>query len=133
MVVDTNLWVSMAIGSRAVSEQMAQLVEHTDIEIFVSTELLDELTETLGKPRLQRYLTHERTKRLFELIWMKTQLINVTTAMKVCRDPKDDFVVNLAVDANAHYIITGDADLLVLNPFGAITILSLGDFLQSVA
>lgn len=131
-MIDTNLWVSMAMGSRVVSEQMLRIIENPDLEFFTSAELLDELTETLAKPRLQKYLTYERAKQLFDLIWLKTQLIHVNINLRLCRDPKDDFILNLATEAKAHCIITGDAGLLVLNPLDNIRILTIADFLQSL-
>ena len=45
-----------------------------------------------------------------------------------CRDPKDNFLLELAVSAEADYIITGDKDLLVLNPYKNINIVSANDF-----
>ena len=51
-------------------------------------------------------------------------------SVQVCRDPKDDRILELAVNGNAAYIVTGDADLLVLNPFRGIEILRPADFLQ---
>jgi putative PIN family toxin of toxin-antitoxin system len=132
VVIDTNIWVSMAMGSRVVSEQMAFIIERENIEIFSSIELFDELTETLTKPRLKNYLTQNRTRQLFELIWLKTQLITIQSAMKICRDPKDDFILNLAFDCSAQYIVTGDKDLLVLNPLNALQILTVTDFLQEI-
>ena len=62
VVVDTNVWVSMALGSQVVSVQMAQIIQDTDVSIFISAELLEELTDTLTKPKLQRYLSTVRTK-----------------------------------------------------------------------
>jgi putative PIN family toxin of toxin-antitoxin system len=132
IVVDTNLWVSMAMGSRVVSEQMLQIIENPAIELFTSAELLEELTETLKKSRLQKYLTYERTKYLFDLIWLKTQLIHVTVNLQICRDPKDDFIINLATEANVQYIITGDIDLLVLNSIGTLEILTIAKFLEKI-
>lgn len=62
VVVDTNVWVNMALGSQVVSVQMAQIIQDTDVSIFISAELLEELTDTLTKPKLQRYLSTVRTK-----------------------------------------------------------------------
>ena len=132
VVIDTNLWVSMAMGSRLVSVQLLTVIENPLIEVFTSTELLDELTETLAKPRLRQYLNHERTSKLFDLIWLKTKLTTVKSTLKICRDPKDDFIINLAIDAQAQYIITGDNDLLTLSPIGMIEVLRISDFLEKL-
>jgi uncharacterized protein len=129
IVVDTNLWVSMALGSKTVTGQMQRLIEDPTIALFTSAEQLEELTATLAKPRLQKYLTQTRTRHLFDLIWLKTQLVHVTTQAQLCRDPNDDFVINLALDAQADCIITGDDDLLTLNPIGSLEILTLTAFI----
>ncbi len=132
IVIDTNLWVSMALGSKTVIRQMQQVIEAPHVIIFTSAEQLEELTDTLAKPKLQKYLTQNRTQQLLELIWQKAQLIHVHTQMKICRDPKDDFLIQLAMDAQAHCIVSGDADLLVLNPVGDLKIVTITDFLQKL-
>ena len=48
----------------------------------------------------------------------------VTTTIRRCRDPKDDKFLELAVDAKADWIITGDKDLLELSPFQSTSILT---------
>ena len=50
--------------------------------------------------------------------------------MEVCRDPKDDQILELAVSGNADCIVTGDDDLLTLNPFRGIAIITPADFLR---
>ena len=55
--------------------------------------------------------------------------IKPTETITDCRDPKDNKFLELAVASNAPFIITGDDDLLVLNPYRDINILKSGDFL----
>ena len=73
-----------------------------------------------------------RTQYLFDLIWLKGQLINPTTSARFCRDRKDDFIINLALTANAQYIITGDDDLLTLHPIGTIEVVTIAAFVQKL-
>jgi uncharacterized protein len=47
-----------------------------------------------------------------------------------CRDPTDDKFLELAVNGNADIVLTGDADLLALNPFRGIPIVAPGSFIQ---
>ena len=53
----------------------------------------------------------------------------ITESIRVCRDPRDDQVLELAVCGRADRIITGDADLLTLDPFRGIRIVTPTDFL----
>ena len=43
--------------------------------------------------------------------------------IQACRDPKDDKFLELAVNGSAEVIVTGDKDLLVLDPFRGISII----------
>jgi uncharacterized protein len=49
-----------------------------------------------------------------------------------CRDVKDNMILEAAVYENAQYIVTGDEDLLVLNPYRWINIVNLRDFLAEI-
>jgi predicted nucleic acid-binding protein len=57
-------------------------------------------------------------------------LVTVTKSIRICRDPKDDKYLELALACNASAIITGDKDLLVLHPYENISILTPVDFLN---
>ena len=59
----------------------------------------------------------------------KVIFIEPTEIITDCRDPKDNKFLELAVASDAQFIVTGDIDLLVLNPYRGITILKSGDFL----
>ncbi len=56
--------------------------------------------------------------------------IHIKETIRACRDPKDDKYLELAVAAKADCVITGDHDLLVLNPFRGIPILLAADFVN---
>ena len=49
----------------------------------------------------------------------------------VCRDPKDDFILECASIGSADCIVTGDKDLLSLDPYGAIRILTPRQYLDN--
>ena len=57
--------------------------------------------------------------------------IEISETINACRDPKDNKFLELAIAANAACIITGDDDLLILNPFRTIPILNASDFLNN--
>jgi len=54
----------------------------------------------------------------------------VTSAVDRCRDSKDNFLLALAEDGNADYLITGDRDLLVLEKHLTTRIVSFSNFLN---
>lgn len=58
-----------------------------------------------------------------------SELVEVVDQIQVCRDPEDDKILELAVSGKTDYILTGDDDLLVLNPFQRVSIITPTDFL----
>jgi predicted nucleic acid-binding protein len=48
----------------------------------------------------------------------------------LCRDPKDNFLLNLAIDSKADYLVTGDDDLLILDRVENTKIIKMKDFLE---
>ena len=57
-------------------------------------------------------------------------LIEVENIITVCRDPKDTFLLALAKDGKADYLLTGDKDLLILTKFGKTKIKTITDFID---
>jgi len=55
------------------------------------------------------------------------KLVKITERIAACRDPKDDKFLELAVNGHA------DSDLLALNPFLGIPIITPADFVQDDA
>lgn len=51
-------------------------------------------------------------------------------AITACRDPKDDKFLSLAVAGQADVIVTGDEDMLTLNPFRGVAILTPQEFIE---
>lgn len=59
-------------------------------------------------------------------------LLEVESNVSVCRDPKDNFLLALAKDGKADYLITGDQDLLSLKRFGKTKILTIVNFIEAI-
>ena len=60
-----------------------------------------------------------------------SKLVKVTSKVEVCRDPKDNFLLSLAKDGKADYLITGDKDLLDIGSFGKTRIVLLAKFIEA--
>lgn len=61
------------------------------------------------------------------------QTVKIEENIRICRDPKDDKFLEVAVNGTATYIISGDNDLLVLHPFRAIPIVTPRTFLDTIS
>jgi len=58
-------------------------------------------------------------------------LIEVESIVTICRDPKDNFLLALARDGKADYLLTGDNDLLDLKKFGKTKIITITNFVEA--
>ena len=129
-VFDTNVTVSALLFNDSVPGQaFTRALDHGSI--LVSGSLVRELSRVLGRERFGRYVSREEREVFLESLIREADLIEITESVNVCRDPEDDRILELAVNGNATYIVTGDADLLVLNPFRGVKILTPAEFLQA--
>ena len=129
VVVDTNVFISGLLGIGP-SNTILNLWRNKKFFIVISTELTDELITTLNRPKISKRIPKEDTETLIELIEERAVLLNPRIRLKVCRDSHDDKLLECALEGEADLIVSGDADLLVLNPFKNINILSPADFMK---
>ena len=128
VVFDTNALISALIVPRSVPAKALDLaVEH--FEIIVSKATWQEFELKIKKTSLERYFrnTHDRDAAVHAINRVVTH-VAVRSVVTDCRDPKDNPFLELALDGKADAIISGDKDLLVLNPWRGVCIQSPGDF-----
>ena len=97
----------------------------------MSADVVAELNGVLCREKFRRYVTEEERERFLRSLLREAELIE--QKIQLCRDPKDDKVLELAVDGDADCIVSGDGDLLSLDPFRGISILTPEKFLDAVS
>jgi putative PIN family toxin of toxin-antitoxin system len=125
VVLDTNVLIASFIARGVCTEVFERVVVEHDL--FLSQHILDEfevvMTDKLG-------FDQHRVERAVALLQRKGQVVEPTPlAAPVCRDPNDDPVLALALSADADCLVTGDDDLLTLNPFENIPVITPRHFL----
>jgi putative PIN family toxin of toxin-antitoxin system len=98
--------------------------------LLVSAETATEYFNVFSRTKFEKYLSLEIRLAFIENIVSNSLAVEPKERIIACRDPKDNKFLELAVVAEASCIITGDQDLLVLNPFNTIPIISAADFLK---
>ena len=126
VVIDTNIWISYLIGK--LLQEIDEKIVSKEIKIVVSEGLLKELSEVSNRPKFKNIFTPRRIKELFSLLDNYAVVIVPRQKINICRDAKDNFLLEIALEGNADYLITGDEDLLVLNSFHKTKIASPKDF-----
>jgi putative PIN family toxin of toxin-antitoxin system len=130
-VLDTNVVVSALLLANSIPRQAFDKALEQGT-ILISDTVILELADVLSRKKLNKYLLEDERMRFLIGLLKETELIDTTEPIAICRDPNDDKFLELAVDGNADYIVTGDADLLVLHPFRGIQILTPKDFLLTL-
>ncbi len=129
-VLDTNVLVSAALFKNSIARQAFNKAV-VDGRILMSEPVWAELQDVFSRSRFDKYLSVDlRTAFLTDLLAVVEQ-VEITEAIAVCRDPKDDKFLELALSGRATYILSSDKDLLVLQPFQEIEILAPADFLAA--
>jgi putative PIN family toxin of toxin-antitoxin system len=126
LVLDTNVLVAALVARGVCGDLLEHCVRsHT---VVSSPALLDELREVLTRKFRQRDADVRAAVRLFAETF--TMVTPAVLDSPVCRDRDDDAVLATAIAGPCAAIITGDQDLLVLDPFRQIRILAPSAFWQ---
>ncbi len=130
VIIDTNLWISFLIGKSLAGLTDALIANR--ITVLFSEQMFAELIEVLRRPKFKKYFSDAAIEELIALLYDRVKWVEITCHFDACRDRKDNFLLDLAVSGQADYLVTGDADLLVLNPFHNTAIVSFRSFEDSV-
>lgn len=126
LILDTNLWISYLI-----SEELAKLDELFDddeVVLLFSKPLLEEFIEVASRPKFRKFFSDDDLEELLALFDHYGEIVEVTSLVEGCRDLKDNFLLALARDGHADYLLTGDLDLLELGTLEDTEILTYSAF-----
>ena len=128
VVVDTNIYVSRYLRPHSVPGKVVEKV-FSDMTPLTSIETWRELREVLHRPKFARFIQPDSLEMFLRRVFEISEKVPILTPIHACRDPRDDKFIELAVHGRADLLLTGDADLLALNPFHGVTILTPAAFL----
>jgi hypothetical protein len=128
IILDTNLWISFLISKKF--SQIDKLIENKKIILIFSNELLEEFIDVVSRPKFKKYFSKKDIEKILEYFDQFGELVKVKSDIKICRDEKDNFLLNLLVDSKADYLITGDKDLLILEKMEETKIMTFSEFIE---
>ncbi|MCP5501605.1 MAG: putative toxin-antitoxin system toxin component, PIN family [Leptospiraceae bacterium] len=126
VVIDTNLFISSLLG-KYTSEILNDITQKR-YDLILSDKQLDEIIGVLKRPKFKKIIPYEKIEKLEILLKKVSFFVDVEGNISDCRDPKDNFLLEMGINARADFIITGDEDLLVLNPYKNIKIIKYSEF-----
>lgn len=130
IILDTNLWISFLISNRL--NFIDNLLYSGIVKLIFSNELIEEFISVAQRPKFKKYFDDEKISDILRLFDNYGELVKVSSKTEICRDRKDNFLLNLAVDGKANYLITGDSDLLIINEIHDTKIITWSDFKEEM-
>lgn len=130
VVADTNVLVSRLFLANSVpGKAIRKAVD--EAQLLVSDATLQELAEVLSRPKFDAWISQADKLEFFRLLSRIAEIVPVTYPVQACRDPKDDKFLEVAVNGRADLIVTGDKDLLALDPFHGVRIVTPAQYLEN--
>lgn len=130
VILDTNLWISFLISNRLA--EIDNLLDNGTIKLIFSKESIEEFITVVKRPKFAKYFPNEKINDLLRLFDKYGKLIDVSIKLTDCRDFKDNFLLSLAVESNADYLVSGDTDLLILKKIKKTKIINWSNFIKEI-
>ena len=129
-VIDANVIISALLFKNSTPRQAFDKALDTG-DVLLSLPVLFELDRILSLDKFDKYLEKNERITFLNTLVKEVEFTEISETICECRDPKDNKYLELAVSGEAKFIISGDRDLLVLNPFRSIHILTPKQFLSN--
>jgi putative PIN family toxin of toxin-antitoxin system len=131
-VLDTNVIVSASLVKGGKEDQILRAWQRGAFELVLSSEILAEIGRAFSYEKLQklRWMTPDEAVELLELLAKESVLVPGTVIVKACRDSDDDKFIGAALEGKARYIVTGGKDLLDLEAYKSVRVVSPAAFLK---
>ena len=128
VVLDTNVLVSAALKDQSQPAIAVRVAERHGV-VLKSIETERQLFDVLGRPYLATMIAPAARDWLLQL-FVAAELVSIVERIAACRDPTDDKFLEVAISGRADVIVSRDADLLALDPFRNIPIVTPARFVR---
>ena len=133
IIIDTNVLLSALRSQFGASFRLLSLIEDSRFQTNLSVALVLEYEDVVKRPALNPNLSHQEIDDILDFLCQNSNLHEIFYLWRpTLRDPKDDFVLELAVESNCDYIITFNVkDFAEAEQFG-IKAIKPKEFLQII-
>lgn len=130
IILDTNWYISASINRKS-RRKLYELITDRYIGILYSDELLAEYRSVISRTRFRKIVSAVQVSRFLNLILPRLTKVNILSSITMSRDPKDNYLLAMAMDSDADFLVTGDDDLLVLEQIGKTKIIRMAEFYET--
>lgn len=126
VIIDTNLFISWLIGKKL--QGLKESLTDFHVELIFAEQNIQELRVVSQRPKFRKYFKADDLDDLIDLIRVLGKVIQIDNVSEICRDPKDDFLLELARISKSDYLVTGDIDLLEIGTYKETKIITVREF-----
>ena len=128
VIIDTNVWVNRLLVSGSTA---ARAVDRAlgEFQVMVSEAVIEELADVLSRQKFDRYVTFRDRQDFLRRVLQVTKTAPVLSVVEDCGDPDDNRLLALALDSQSGCVVAEDRDLLSLDPWRGIAIVTPASFL----
>lgn len=128
VVIDTNVLISQLLLPQSKPADAVRVTLRLGT-LLTSTDHLRELFDVVMRAKFDAYAPADvRLGQLRRLAGLAVP-VRIVRRIRLCRDPKDDMLLEIAANGGASHLVTGDSDLLQLDPFESVRIITPSTFL----
>ena len=117
-VFDCNVYIQALLNPNSIAAECFDVVRNGKVKLFVSEGTLAEISDVVSRPNILARLPNFNVKQIEAFIEnvldVSTLVRSVPKSFTLERDPKDEIIIDLAVEVKADYIVSRDKDLLDL-------------------
>jgi uncharacterized protein len=126
VIIDTNIWISFLIGKEL--GNLKEWITSQKIQLIITDQLVNEIRLVSAREKLRKYFEPQKTEDLIVLLKIIAEQFSNLEIKPICRDPKDDFLLALAVQGKADFLVTSDKDLLEIKKISQTRIVDVKQF-----
>ncbi len=123
VVIDTNIWISYLLTNRF--DFLDSSIEDDKITLLYNEDLMDEIMSVALRPKFETIISPMELLSLIEKIQGFGEPVDRKSDLNLSRDRDDNFLISLAVDGKADYLVSGDKDLLDLKDAQGVKVISI--------
>jgi len=131
VVIDTNVFISALLNPQGTPREVINIAI-SQFVILQSEATYQELESRISKKKFDKYLEENNRLKFLLAVRNESLFIDIVHETEIFSDSDDNKFLELAVSGNASYLITGAKDLLIINTYRGIPIITPANFLSIV-
>ncbi|WP_028667165.1 putative toxin-antitoxin system toxin component, PIN family [Runella zeae] len=130
VVIDANWYISACISRNSRKTLYYNIFRNNHLQVYYSKELLQEFEEVITRKKFVKIISSNQIVRFISFATLFLKEITISEIPTVARDRNDDYLLAICEACDAHFLVTGDDDLLSLEIYKNTTIVSMSQFIK---